>query len=101
MTPTHEDDPPMTWTDYIDVASERLEQVGRTCTNSDTVTENFWRIQLLDRAVEAIAEANRGPFGLAWRLQRTGLIAWAVALFILGISYGSVLGEIERFFECT
>ncbi|MFP3358452.1 ABC transporter permease [Planococcus sp. SIMBA_143] len=41
----------------------------------------------------------RGPFGLAWRLQRTGLISWAVALFILGISYGSVLGEIERFFE--
>ncbi|MBT2581514.1 ABC transporter permease [Planococcus sp. ISL-109] len=41
----------------------------------------------------------RGPFGLAWRLQRTGLIAWSVALFILGVSYGSVLGEIERFFE--
>jgi len=41
----------------------------------------------------------QGPFGLALRLQRTGLIAWAVALFILGVSYGSVLGEIERFFE--
>ncbi|MFC0418513.1 ABC transporter permease [Cytobacillus solani] len=38
------------------------------------------------------------PLGLALRLQRTGLIAWAVGTFILGGSYGSVLGDLESFF---
>ncbi|QMT17707.1 ABC transporter permease [Planococcus maritimus] len=41
----------------------------------------------------------QGTFGLAFRLQRTSLIAWAIAMFILGASYGSVLGEIESFFD--
>ncbi len=39
------------------------------------------------------------PLGLAFRLQRTGLISWAVGMFVLGASYGSVLGEMETFFE--
>lgn len=40
----------------------------------------------------------KSPFGLALRLQRTGLISWAIGMFILGISYGSVLGDLESFF---
>ncbi|RNF38732.1 ABC transporter permease [Planococcus salinus] len=40
----------------------------------------------------------QSPFGLALRLQRTGLIAWAFGMLLLGASYGSVLGELESFF---
>ncbi len=40
----------------------------------------------------------KSPIGLALRLQRTGMIAWAIGLFILGISYGSVFGDLESFF---
>ena len=39
------------------------------------------------------------PLGLAVRLQRTALIAWAVGLFVLGASYGSVLGDLEVYLE--
>jgi ABC-2 type transport system permease protein len=39
----------------------------------------------------------QSPFGLALRLQRTGLISWAVGVFILGVSYGSILGDLESF----
>ena len=39
------------------------------------------------------------PLGLAFRLQRTGIIAWAIGMFILGVSYGSVLGDLESFFS--
>ncbi|MFD2628659.1 ABC transporter permease [Oceanobacillus kapialis] len=38
------------------------------------------------------------PFGLSFRLQRTGFIAWAVGMFVLGVSYGSVLGDLDSFF---
>lgn len=38
------------------------------------------------------------PLGLAFRLQRTGIIAWAFGMFVLGASYGSVLGDLEAFF---
>ncbi|NMH74686.1 ABC transporter permease [Bacillus sp. RO2] len=41
----------------------------------------------------------KSPFGLAFRLQRTGIIAWAIGMFILGASYGSVLGDLETFFS--
>lgn len=40
----------------------------------------------------------QGPLGLAFRLQRTGLIAWAIAMYVLGVSYGSVMGDMESFF---
>ncbi|AOY77136.1 ABC transporter permease [Clostridium formicaceticum] len=40
----------------------------------------------------------QSPLGLALRLQRTAMIAWGIGLFILGISYGSVLGDLEAFF---
>ncbi|MDW0108757.1 ABC transporter permease [Sporosarcina aquimarina] len=39
------------------------------------------------------------PFGLVWRLQRTGTIIWAIGLVVLGISYGSVMGDLESFFD--
>lgn len=41
----------------------------------------------------------QSPLGLALRLQRTGFIFWAVGMFVLGASYGSVLGDLESFFE--
>ncbi|MDW0114998.1 ABC transporter permease [Sporosarcina saromensis] len=37
-------------------------------------------------------------FGLAFRLQRTALYSWAIGMFVLGLSYGSVLGDLESFF---
>lgn len=39
------------------------------------------------------------PIGLALRLQRIPIIAWMVGLFVIGASYGSVLGELDTFFE--
>lgn len=39
------------------------------------------------------------PFGLAFRLQRTAFISWAIGMLFLGISYGSVLGDLESFFQ--
>ncbi|WP_407272108.1 ABC transporter permease [Radiobacillus sp. PE A8.2] len=39
------------------------------------------------------------PIGLALRLQRTGIISWAIGMLVLGISYGSVLGDLDSFFE--
>ena len=41
----------------------------------------------------------QSPLGLTLRLQRTGLIAWAIGMYILGASYGSVLGDMESFFQ--
>ncbi|PTM57835.1 ABC transporter permease [Desmospora activa] len=41
----------------------------------------------------------QGPVGLFARLQRTALVSWALGLCLLGASYGSVLGDIESFFE--
>src|SRR5699024_7080429 len=38
------------------------------------------------------------PFGLSVRLQRTAIISWGIGLYILGASYGSVLGDLESFF---
>ncbi|HCS73824.1 MAG TPA: ABC transporter permease [Clostridiales bacterium] len=37
------------------------------------------------------------PLGLALRIQRTSIIAWLVGMFVLGISYGSILGDLEGF----
>ncbi|MEG0384116.1 MAG: ABC transporter permease [Solibacillus sp.] len=41
----------------------------------------------------------QGPLGLLFTLQRTGLMAWAIGVLILGVSYGSVLGDLESFIE--
>ncbi len=40
----------------------------------------------------------QSPLGLSLRLQRTGIMSWAIGMFILGASYGSVLGDLESFF---
>lgn len=37
------------------------------------------------------------PFGLGMRLLRSTLIAWAIGLFILGASYGAIMGDLESF----
>ncbi|WP_249871495.1 ABC transporter permease [Oceanobacillus saliphilus] len=39
----------------------------------------------------------QSPLGLAVRLQRTAIISWAVGMFAIGVSYGSVLGDLESF----
>jgi len=41
----------------------------------------------------------RSAGGLAWRLLRTPVIAWAIVMPILGMSYGSIMGDIESFVE--
>jgi len=66
----------------------------------------FWLNARRDLGAGLIAEkpgrsrASRwlkSPLGLALRLLRTTIIAWAVATFVLGASYGSVFGDIETF----
>jgi len=39
----------------------------------------------------------QSPIGLVFRLHRTGLAAWAIGMFVLGASYGSILGDLESF----
>ncbi|CAM3403688.1 ABC transporter permease [Marinicrinis lubricantis] len=46
---------------------------------------------------EHASKSLLSPFGLAFRLGRTGFIAWAVGMLVLGMSYGSVLGDVESF----
>ncbi|MBS4210081.1 ABC transporter permease [Bacillus sp. FJAT-50079] len=41
----------------------------------------------------------QSPLGLTLRLQRTGLITWAIGMFVLGASYGSVLGDLDAFIK--
>ena len=41
----------------------------------------------------------QSPLGLAWKLQRNGIIGWMIAVFILGASYGSVMGDMETYLE--
>ncbi|MBW4717658.1 ABC transporter permease [Saccharothrix obliqua] len=38
----------------------------------------------------------RGPFGLAWRLQRGMVIGWALSLLVLGAVYGAVARGVEE-----
>lgn len=50
------------------------------------------------------SEASRSllsPLGLAFRLLRTPIIAWLVAMFVLGASYGSILGDLEGFISSS
>lgn len=41
----------------------------------------------------------QSPVGLALRLGRPGMIAWAVGMALMGLSYGSVFGDLDSFFE--
>ena len=38
----------------------------------------------------------RGSLGLAWRLQRGSLLAWAAGLFVGGIAYGSIGDDVDE-----
>ncbi|TDL31913.1 ABC transporter permease [Jeotgalibacillus sp. S-D1] len=39
------------------------------------------------------------PVGFVFRLQRTSIISWGIGMYLLGVSYGSVLGDLESFFS--
>ena len=39
----------------------------------------------------------RSPPGLGLRLQRTAIYGWAAGMFVLGASYGSVMGDMEAY----
>ncbi len=41
----------------------------------------------------------RSPLGLSLRLLRGMLIGWAIGLFVLGASYGSIMGDLETFLD--
>ncbi|MGI6625688.1 MAG: ABC transporter permease [Limnochordia bacterium] len=43
----------------------------------------------------------QSPLGLALRLQQTTIVGWTAAMFILGVTYGSVFGEIDAFFQTS
>ncbi|SER57142.1 ABC-2 type transport system permease protein [Gracilibacillus ureilyticus] len=48
---------------------------------------------------ERAAKYLMTSLGIAVRIQRTTIISWFTAMFLLGISYGSVFGDLEAFFE--
>ena len=37
--------------------------------------------------------------GMQFRLQRTGIIAWGIGMFVLGLAYGSVFGDLDTFLK--
>ncbi len=41
----------------------------------------------------------RGPFGLAWRLQRSALVIWTVAFALLGLLIGSIATDVGSLLE--
>jgi ABC-2 type transport system permease protein len=43
--------------------------------------------------------ALRNAYGLAWRLQRSTLLGWAVGLALLGAAYGSIGNTIQQYIE--
>ncbi|WP_026875679.1 ABC transporter permease [Jiangella gansuensis] len=43
--------------------------------------------------------ALSSPLGLAFRLQRAGLVAWSIGLLILAITYGSLVDSIQDMFD--
>ena len=39
----------------------------------------------------------RSPFGLSFKILRTGIIVWLIGMFALGYSYGTVAGDVDQF----
>ena len=39
------------------------------------------------------------PLGLVIRLQRAGILAWGIGIFVLSVSFGSVLEDLETYFS--
>ena len=55
---------------------------------------------LPDRAGKSGASAFiKTPVGFAFRLIRTPFIVWTVALAVLGVTYGSVIGDVEEIIQ--
>ena len=55
---------------------------------------------LPDRAGKDKASAFlKTPFGFAFRLFRTPFIVWTVSLILLGVTYGSVIGDVEAIIQ--
>jgi ABC-2 type transport system permease protein len=46
---------------------------------------------------ESARRSLLSPFGLAWRLTRRTVLAWAVGALALGATYGAVVPELDRF----
>lgn len=49
------------------------------------------------RGPAAAARALGTPLGFAWRLHRSSLISWSVAMALVGVCYGSATGVIEEY----
>ena len=45
------------------------------------------------------SRALKTPLGFVWHLLRGGFFAWAIGIFAIGVSYGSVIGELDNFVE--
>ena len=68
----------------------------------------FWFCAVRDLG-EGLVPAGKGKrdaapylknaFGLAWRLLRTPVIIWAIVMPVLGVAYGSIMGDLESFIE--
>lgn len=41
----------------------------------------------------------KSPLGLQIKLQKAGFCYFAIGLFVLGLSYGSIFGDLDRFFK--
>lgn len=113
-------------TDVSNEALSWISPLGWVTKTEAYTTNNWWPIFLmvtlsavlfiLANYLHSIRDLERGflpskpgrraasrflqsPIGLSLRLQRTGLMVWAVGIFVMGASYGSVLGDMESFFE--
>lgn len=47
----------------------------------------------------AASKVLKTPTGFVLRLLKAGLIAWIVTLFVLGLTYGSIFGDLDTFIE--
>ncbi len=45
------------------------------------------------------ARSLSGAGGLAWRLLRSSFLIWTAVVLVLGMAYGSVMGDLESFIE--
>ncbi|MFH5882391.1 ABC transporter permease [Liberiplasma polymorphum] len=48
---------------------------------------------------ESASNTLKTPLGFVLRLLRPAMIAWVVTLFILGLTYGSIFGDLDTFIE--
>lgn len=48
---------------------------------------------------ESATRLLKTPTGLVLRLLRPGMIAWVITLFVLGLTYGSIFGDLDTFIE--